>query len=150
MAGQVVSVFTEEVGGLLFREKNEKSTSLLRRMARIALSKVGITKRLSEQASFFHKRISDYESKIQIETIARSRLEQKAIDAKAYVVKVGQINHDIRSPLSSLQAIYEKLKADDVATTKALANAIRRIQNLADDLKQVDAASESPKLLINA
>jgi hypothetical protein len=64
------------------------------------------------------------------------------------VEKVKEIRHDIRSPLSSLQAIYDKLKVNEGATTKALATAIRRIQLLMDDLNQVDRISEEPKLVI--
>ncbi len=148
-AKNIVEIYSAEVKSLLFdRTLVEKDQSPLRRIARWTMNKVGISKNLFEQATLFRSQLREFEKKIESEASLRTRLEQEAISSHAYVEKVKQIRHDIRSPFSSLQAIYERLKESDVATTHALATAIRRIQLLIDDLNQVDHVRETPKLVV--
>jgi len=146
----VVGVYSWEVSALLFDKKQDAigDDSWLHRMARFTMNKVGISASLSERAESIRTQLLDFESKIEREAATRARLEQEAISSQDYAEKVNLIRHDIRSPLSSLQAIYERLKSDDSQTTKALATAIRRIQLLMDDLNQVGRVGETPKLVI--
>ncbi len=148
LARYVVEIYSDEVSHLLFEGVRPRSSSWLSRMAQTTLEKFGISNRISEQTARFRTELEAFEKKIEREAATRSRLEQEAISSQEYVEKVKQIRHDIRSPLSSLQAIYEKLKTNEVTTTKALATVIRRIQLLMDDLNQIDKVREEAKLVV--
>lgn len=144
-----IQVFSGEVNRLLNGPGIEQKDKLLsRRVAAWLLARFEISDSISERAKEFHRDLRAYEEQIATATVTRTRLEEQTKSSERYVEKVKQIRHDIRSPLSSLQAIYEQLKSDSGATTKALATAIRRIQLLMDDLNQVDHVREEPKLVI--
>ena len=56
--------------------------------------------------------------------------------------RVELIQHDIRSPLSSIQALQEKLSGSDARAAVLLSNAVKRIQTLTDDLSAAEKAPE--------
>jgi signal transduction histidine kinase len=144
-----IQVFSGEVNRLLNgTDLTKTDRHISRRAANWFLGRFGISESISERAKEFHRDLKAYEEQIATATATRTRLEEQTKGSERYVEKVKQIRHDIRSPLSSLQAIYEQLKSDSGATTKALATAIRRIQLLMDDLNQVDHVREKPKLVI--
>jgi signal transduction histidine kinase len=144
-----IHIFSGEVNQLLNQTNSEETNKLLsHRIAAWLLLRLGISDSINERAREFHRELEAYEEQIAAAAIERTRFEEQTKGSERYAEKVKQIRHDIRSPLSSLQAIYEQLKFDSGATTRALATAIRRIQLLMDDLNQVDHVREEPKLAI--
>ena len=141
-AKYLVQIYSAEVSGILGVSEASLNPSWLSRFAAWSMKSVGISDRLAEQAAIFRRELRDFEEKIQLESLTRARVEEEAGSSKRYIEKVKQIRHDIRSPLSSLQAVYEKLKADSTMTTAALAAAIRRIQVLVDDLGEIERQGE--------
>ena len=148
-AGFLIQTFSTEVSLLLSPSgTNEQTEIYSNKLIAWILDRVGVAGRIREKAGFLHGQIHDYKNRMALDLVARARVEERSKNSEIYIERVKQIRHDIRSPLSSLQAIYEKLKSDDVATTGALATAIRRIQLLMDDLNQVDQVPEEPRLVI--
>lgn len=142
----VASTFSLNVIQLLNTETGQ-TQNILQKASGWVLEKLGISKILSEQAKIFRSKLTDYEVLVQEQTMAKARLEADTKHNLEYIEKVRQIRHDIRSPLTSLQAVFEQAPVDQESTF-ALASAIRRIQLLLEDLNQVDQVAEKKSLII--
>lgn len=142
----LVKAFSTHVTVLLSNKSNRTEGFLPRASAWI-LEKLGISKILEAQGEQVRKLIQANELNLLAKTRVNIRLEEEAKHSKAYVEKVRQIRHDIRSPLTSLQTMFDKASPES-ESTKSLAWAIRRIQLLIDDLSDVDRVKEERSLLI--
>lgn len=145
-AGYLFQVFSNEVS-LHFCDATVQP-SLSQQVARFIMNRLGISSSLARRAEDFRARLTKFESEIANEASARARSEQEAESSRIYIEKVKKIRHDIRSPLSSLQAVYEKLKHDEPAAIKALSTAINRIQALSAELSEIEHQREKEKLVI--
>ncbi len=85
--------------------------------------------------------------KPEVATIPSPLKDEVKLNRDAYIEKIKQIRHDIRSPLSSLQAAYRLLDKKE-KVSQSIASAIRRIEILVDDLNQIDKKVETSKLVI--
>lgn len=109
------------------------------KVARFLLSILGVKSKVSSFVSQTKAKLLDTENKLSF-YVQDQDLKEKYID------KVKQIKHDIRSPLSSVQAVYETLDQNK-KSTQALAAAIRRIQSLVDNLEESET-NDLRKLVI--
>lgn len=148
LAKAVADVYSIEIEKLLLSTQTSHKESWLAQFARVTMQKTGISENLAEKSARFQQQLKEYEHKVETAMSAKSRYEQQVISAEEYTEKVKQIRHDLKSPLSSLQSIYEKFEKADSQASKALSTAIRRIQLLVDDLNEVDHAKEPPRLVI--
>ena len=145
----MIEIFSEEVNRLMGEATREnRQESIFSKAGAWLLQRLGVADRIVKKAALFREEQRKHEEDRSSEAEERARTEERAKNSEHYIKKVKQIQHDIRSPLGSLQAIYERLNAEDAGTTKALATAIRRIQGLMANLGQMGLGREEPKLVI--
>ena len=118
------------------------------RLALELMDSLGIAQAISHEASEFRKTLNESEEKIRSEILAREKLEIEADQAERFREKVERIHHDIRSPISSLNSVHEKLSATDGLAGRAVLNAIKRIQVSMDDLRRTDDEGVNTKLVV--
>ncbi|MBC7458889.1 MAG: HAMP domain-containing histidine kinase [Bdellovibrionaceae bacterium] len=148
LARVIIFELSNEVKGLLESAANTKSTnSQAQKFIQYILLKTGIHSLLQSKSQDIKKHFQAYEAQIKSEAVKKVRLEEDHLRNQDYIEKVKQIRHDIRSPLSSIQSVYELLNKNEKAS-QSIATAIRRIQILIDDLNEVDKVHEKSKLLI--
>lgn len=144
----VLFQISEQIKNLLgletFHKKNEK---ILTKTIQFIFNKLGVNENLSQFNLNIRKQLSDYEHRLSENTLQKIQLTETKNIQDQYIEKVKQIRHDIRSPLSSIQAAYDVLDKNDKAA-QSIASAIRRIQILIDDLNQVDKKTTESKLVI--
>lgn len=98
---------------------------------------------ITDKISLIAKDLRNYEPKI----YSRFLSENSENKNQERIELAKKIRHDIRSPLSSMQAAYELLDKNDM-TAPAIATAIKRIHILIDDLNEVDKVYKKPTLVI--
>jgi signal transduction histidine kinase len=108
---------------------------------------LGVSRSIREKGRDFENQLGKFESRVREEAALRARSTAKAEEAEAYIEKVRQIRHDVRSPLSSLFALKEVVSRDPLAG-QALASAIRGIEQMVEDLGRLEQENESPELAI--
>jgi signal transduction histidine kinase len=152
VAGSVLarSVSTRVSAGVAARlepDASPVSRDLLTRATDWVLGFLGIWRTIQEKGKHFEDQIKKFEDRVREESALRARSVAKAEEAEAYIEKVRQIRHDVRSPLSSLFALKEAVSRDPLAG-QALSSAIRGIEQMVEDLGRLERASEEPELTI--
>lgn len=143
----VVREVTDELQHRIFSESTSERPGLLRRWTRIFAEKIGILRGIRAQTKRFESRISEFETKIRSEVALRTKQETEASKSREYIEKVREIQHDMRSPLSSLLSAQGHLSGDEEAQG-ALTSGIRGIQRMLDELSEVENEAQAPQLTI--
>ncbi len=141
----LTTAFSNEVQSLLHNEA--LTTNRKAKWTAWLMNRTGMAASLAKQAQVFRSQLTEYDLRAKTELVVRQRLEQEAALSQEFAERVRQVRHDIRSPLTSLQAVYERLKDDD-KSKKVLASAIRRTQLLIENMDHVEKKAEAAKLVI--
>ncbi len=138
---------TDELQRRIFSSEDDKSDGIVSSWFHYVADKTGILRAVHAQVKIFENKIAEYEGKIRAETALRIKREVEADKSRDFIERVREIQHDMRSPLSSLLFVQDAIKGDDDIRI-ALSSGIRGLQNMIDELSRVEGAAKSPRLAI--
>lgn len=113
------------------------------------LKKTGLLTAVHNQVQTYESQLESSEAKIREQAALRIKNEVELERANQFAEHVGQIKHDIASPLSALIAAKDSLSDADDLFHETLACAIRSVQFLLDDLDMLSTGEDSTELTIS-